>query len=298
MFHGACKQHACHSSVCGKCERSQPLQQVHGGCDELHMCTAGITSLNESYSYPSNSRKSTCCTVAFGAWCALVSAVCGCCFSLFRLAYAQRGFLRLCCVLCHWVVSLSVPFGFLLDFLPPPPFPLARLFVTQHTCCTEAVKQLIPYHALQRAGNSCLHCKNAIIAEALCNAASWTPLSSASLSLQSSADTMIKCKPGVMIAPSHPQGLSLLQRTWCLLNHSLPPASSVTLPSLQHCSCNSLQADIQCLPAAPDASTYHLTFALALWALGALIHNPWIAFCTSVAWQQALPMLPVVPLLQ
>jgi hypothetical protein len=42
-----------------------------------------------------------------------------------------RHLLRVFCVgLCCWVGSLRVPLGFLLDFLPHPPFPLSRLFVT------------------------------------------------------------------------------------------------------------------------------------------------------------------------
>jgi hypothetical protein len=71
--------------------------------------------------------------MALRAWFVLVSVVCSCCFSLFLFIYAPvRRFSAnavFCVGLYCWVGSLSVPFGFLIDFLPLPPFPLFRLFV-------------------------------------------------------------------------------------------------------------------------------------------------------------------------
>jgi hypothetical protein len=50
-------------------------------------------------------------------WILLCGVVALLCFGWFLL---QRSFFLLCCVLCCWVGSLRVPFGFLLAFLPSP----------------------------------------------------------------------------------------------------------------------------------------------------------------------------------
>jgi hypothetical protein len=58
-------------------------------------------------------------------WLLLLSVSVGVCSSAASSASAVF-FVGLCC----WVGSLSVPFGFLLAFLPLPPFPLSHLCIT------------------------------------------------------------------------------------------------------------------------------------------------------------------------
>jgi hypothetical protein len=59
-------------------------------------------------------------------WLLLFSDSVGFCFSA---AFSASAVFRV--GLCCWAGSLRVPFGFLLAFLPLPPFPLSRLFVTR-----------------------------------------------------------------------------------------------------------------------------------------------------------------------